>query len=79
MVGYRGVFYRSDYLRECGVERFPQSLDELLEAFEKIKKARPNLTSLDFAGADMGLWHYFMCFVLSNDSGIVDDRFVERY
>ncbi len=73
MVGYRGVFYRSDYLKECGVERFPQTWDELLEACEKIKQTRPDLIPLDFAGADMGLWHYFMCFALSNDSGIVDD------
>ena len=73
MVGYRGIFYRSDYLKECGIEKVPETWDELLAACEKIKEVRPDLTPLDFAGADMGLWHYFMCFAMSNDAGIVKE------
>ena len=73
MVGYRGIFYRTDYLEECGIEKVPETWDELLDACEKIKEKRPDLIPLNFAGADMGIWHYFMCFALSNDSGIVSE------
>lgn len=48
----------------------------MLQACEKIKQVRPDLTPLDFAGADMGLWHTFMCFAFSNDTGIVNENLI---
>ena len=72
MVGYRGVFYRSDILSSSGVEKFPETWDELLDACAKIKEAHPDIIPLVVAGNDMGFWHYTMNFALSNDVGIVD-------
>lgn len=72
MVGYRGILYRADYLEECGIEKVPETWDELLDACEKIKQTRPDLVPLDFAGGEPGSWHYFICFAMSNDAGILN-------
>lgn len=73
MVGYRGILYRADYLEECGIEKVPETWDELLAACEKIKQTRPDLVPLAFAGAEPGSWHYFICFAMSNDAGILNE------
>ena len=43
MVGYRGFFYRTDYLEQAGVEKVPETWDELLDACAKLKAWNPDI------------------------------------
>lgn len=73
MVGYRGFYYRADYLKEAGVEKAPETWDELLDACEKLKAWNPDIVPLALTGATNGIWHCFMSFAMSNGVGIVDE------
>jgi len=74
MVGYRGFFYRTDYLKDAGVEKVPETWDELLDACAKLKAWNPDIIPLALTGADNGIWHCFMSFAMSNGVGIVDEN-----
>lgn len=74
MVGYRGFFYRADYLKEAGVEKVPETWDELLDACAKLKAWNPEIVPLALTGATNGIWHCFMSLAMSNGVGIVDEN-----
>ena len=74
MVGYRGFFYRTDYLEQAGVEKVPETWDELLDACAKLKAWNPDIVPLALTGATNGIWHCFMSFAMSNGVGIVDEN-----
>ena len=74
MVGYRGFFYRTDYLKQAGVEKVPETWDELLDACAKLKAWNPDIVPLALTGATNGIWHCFMSFAMSNGVGIVDEN-----
>ncbi len=74
MVGYRGFFYRADYLKEAGVEKVPETWDELLDACAKLKAWNPDIVPLALTGATNGIWHCFMSFAMSNGVGILDEN-----
>mgnify|MGYP000945590017 CR=1 FL=1 len=74
MVGYRGFFYRADYLKEAGVEKVPETWEELLDACAKLRDWNPEIVPLALTGATNGIWHCFMSFAFSNAVGIVDEE-----